>query len=47
MKYLGRRALAYGYPMPILMIGTYNDSLLDKEFTLRVKLYKEALRKNK
>lgn len=25
MEYLGRRALAYGYPMPILMIATYND----------------------
>ena len=25
MKYLGRRALAYGYPMPILMVATYND----------------------
>lgn len=25
MKYLGRRALSYGYPMPILMVATYND----------------------
>lgn len=25
MKYVGRRALAYGYPMPILMVATYND----------------------
>ncbi|WP_440336823.1 hypothetical protein [Mitsuokella multacida] len=25
MKYVGRRTLAYGYPMPILMVATYND----------------------
>ena len=25
MKYIGRNALAYGYPMPVLMVATYND----------------------
>ena len=25
MKYLGRRALFYGWPMPILAVATYND----------------------
>ena len=25
MKYMGRNALAYGYPMPVLMVATYND----------------------
>lgn len=25
MKYLGRRALSYGWPMPILAVATYND----------------------
>ena len=25
MKYVGRQALAYGYPMPLLMVATYND----------------------
>lgn len=25
MKYVGRNALAYGYPMPVLMVSTYNE----------------------
>ena len=25
MKYVDRNALAYGYPMPVLMVATYND----------------------
>lgn len=25
MQYLGRRALSYGWPMPILAVATYND----------------------
>lgn len=25
MKYVGRSSLAYGYPMPVLMVATYND----------------------
>ena len=25
MKYVGRKALGYGYPMPTLMVATYND----------------------
>lgn len=26
MKYVGRSSLSYGYPMPVLMVATYNDN---------------------